>query len=167
MQWQGLTRQASWRKVALPAPGVLQSQCTAVSERSCRAVEHPGCPPPPAKLFCITSPGTSVLNSSCGAFPRYLPRSLCQDLLAAGGRKPWRCSFPLWLNTQDFPHQALLVALPFSVAFIKRQDPYVHVSFSNEKTEMTPYLFPSTWPSTSVATLGEKANREDLALSSV
>lgn len=57
---------------------------------------------PPARLFCITSPGTSVLNSSCGAFPRYFPQSLCQDLLAAGSRKPWRRSFPLWLNTQDF-----------------------------------------------------------------
>ena len=39
----------SWDSgAALPAPGVLQGQRTAVSERSCRAVvEHLGCPPQP------------------------------------------------------------------------------------------------------------------------
>ena len=47
------------------------------------------------KLFCISGPGTSVLNSLCGSLSKIFPRSLCQDLAAAGGRDPWRHSSTL------------------------------------------------------------------------
>lgn len=143
MQRQGLTRQASWRKAALPAPGALQGQCTAVSERSCRAVEHPGCPPSQALLH-------------------YQPRDLCSKLFVWSLSKifspeslprPTSCGRQETLKTLFstltqysglFHTKPCSLLFPLSVAFIKRQDPYVHVSFSNEKTEMTPYLFPST-----------------------
>lgn len=143
MQLQSLYLKGLMRESCLPTPDVVHSKCTAVCEWRCRlAVRNSGSPGQPCSSEYLHSYPRHLSSklSLCGAFPRYLPQSLCQNLLACGGGAG---SFEDPLLHSDsilstFPHWTLPLCSSLSLRFIKRQEPFLHGPLSNEKTMMTP-----------------------------